>query len=64
MDKIQFQACRVTVNKKEQNYKDYEIGLEHIKEMTLNGEKKYCKVTMLDGTVIEVIYFGKAAVVK
>lgn len=62
MGKIEFTNCRVKTKKEEQNYKDYSIELKHIANIELDGKKKYCKVVMEDGEIIEINYFGEAPV--
>lgn len=61
MGKIEFKACRVTMNKKTENYKDFTIEINEVVKTEWDNTNKYCKFTMADGNIIEVTYFDKTA---
>lgn len=57
MSKITFINCKVFANNKEQNYTDYSVELELVHKLTLDGEKRNCKITMKEGIEIVIQYY-------
>ena len=62
MSKIKFKNCKVITEKKEENYAAFNVELESIKSLNLNGDNRQCEIIMKDGNVIKVHYYDDSVV--